>query len=75
MNEATGIDCTGTISVITDIKKYDTVEAALNQLIDGNSDLVMETIKESITYYLSLIHIFLSSVVSCGNLTIMDYEK
>ena len=42
MNEATGIDCTGTISVITDMKKYDTVEAALNQLIDGNSDLVME---------------------------------
>lgn len=54
MNEATGIDCTGTISVITDMKKYDTVEAALNQLIDGNSDLVMETIKESITYYSGL---------------------
>ena len=47
MNEATGIDCTGTISVITDMEKFDTVEAALNQLIDGNSDLVMETIKES----------------------------
>ena len=46
MNEATGIDCTGTISVITDMEKFDTVEAALNQLIDGNSDLVMETIKE-----------------------------
>ena len=45
MNEATGIDCTGTISVITDMEKFDTVEAALNQLIDGNSDLVMETIK------------------------------
>ena len=27
---------------------------ALNQLIDGNSDLVMETIKESITYYSGL---------------------
>ena len=37
MNEATGIDCTGTISVITDMEKFDTVEAALNQLIDGNS--------------------------------------
>ena len=54
MNEATGIDCTGTISVITDMEKFDTVEAALNQLIDGNSDLVMETIKESITYYSGL---------------------
>ena len=54
MNEATGIDCTGTISVITDMEKFDTVEAALNQLIEGNSDLVMETIKESITYYSGL---------------------
>lgn len=34
MNEATGIDCTGTISVITDTDKFDTVEAALNQLTD-----------------------------------------
>ena len=54
MNEATGIDCTGTISVITDTEKFDMVEAALNQLIDRNSDLVMETIKESITYYSGL---------------------
>ena len=30
MNEATGIDCTGTISVITDTEKFDMVEAALN---------------------------------------------
>ena len=30
------------------------VKAALNQLVDGNSDLVMETIKESITYYSGL---------------------
>ena len=52
MNEATGIDCTGTISVITDADKFDTVEAALNQLIDGNSALVMDTIEESITYYM-----------------------
>ncbi len=44
----------GTISVMTDTDKFDTVEAALNQLIDGNSDLVMETIKESITYYSGL---------------------
>ncbi len=54
INEASGIDCTGTISVITDMEKIDTVEAALNQRIDGNSDLVMETIKESITYYSGL---------------------
>ena len=54
MNEAAGIDCTGTISVITDTDKFDTVDAALNQLTDGNSDLVMETIKESITYYSGL---------------------
>ena len=54
MNEAAGIDCTGTISVITDTEKTDTVEAALNQLIDGNSDVVMENIKESITYYSGL---------------------
>ena len=54
MNEAAGIDCTGAISVITDADQFDTVEAALNQLIDGNSDLVMETIKESVTYYSGL---------------------
>jgi len=51
MNEATGMDCTGTISVITDPDKFDAVETALNQLIDGNRDLVMDTIAESITYY------------------------
>ena len=39
---------------MTDTDKFDTVEAALNQLIDGNSDLVMETINESITYYSGL---------------------
>ena len=54
MNEAAGVDCTGAISVITDAEQFDTVEAALNRLIDGNSDLVMETIKESITYYSGL---------------------
>lgn len=54
MNEAAAINCTGAISVITDADQFDTVEAALNRLIDGNSDLVMETIKESITYYSGL---------------------
>ena len=66
MNEATGIDCTGTISVITDMEKFDTVEAALNQLIDGNSDLVMETIKESITYYSGLQQLSFGGIVDRG---------
>lgn len=51
MNEACKMDCSGTISVITETDKADTIEASLNQLIDGNSDLVMDTIEESITYY------------------------
>ena len=51
MNEACGIDCSGTVSVMTETDKSDKVEAALNQLIDGNRDLVMDTIEESITYY------------------------
>ena len=51
MNEACKMDCSGTISVITEPDKADTIEASLNQLIDGNSDLVMDTIEESITYY------------------------
>ena len=51
MNEACEMDCSGTISVITETDKADTIEASLNQLIDGNSDLVMDTIEESITYY------------------------
>lgn len=40
MNEACGIDCSGTVSVMTETDKSDKVEAALNQLIDGNRDLV-----------------------------------
>lgn len=51
MNEACEMDCSGTISVIMEPDKADTIEASLNQLIDGNSDLVMDTIEESITYY------------------------
>ena len=48
INEGTGMDCTGTISVITDKDKFDTIETSLNQLIDKNSDLVMDTIEESV---------------------------
>ena len=51
MNEACKMDCSGTVSVITKTDKSDMIEASLNQLIDGNSDLVMDTIEESITYY------------------------
>ena len=51
MNETCGMDCSGTVSVIIETDKSDTIEASLNQLIDGNSDLVMDTIEESITYY------------------------
>ena len=51
MNDACEMDCSGTISVITEAEKADTVEASLNKLIDGNDDLVMDTIEESITYY------------------------
>jgi len=51
MNKACGMDCSGTVSVMTEADKFDTVEAALNQLTDGNNDLVMETIEERITYY------------------------
>ena len=51
MNEACEMDCSGTISVITEAEKADTVEASLNKLIDENSDLVMDTIEKSITYY------------------------
>mgnify|MGYP005863531433 FL=1 len=51
MNEACGMDCSGTVSVMAETNKSDTIEASLNQLIDGNSDLAMDTIEESITYY------------------------
>ena len=51
MNEACGMDCSGTVSVMAETNKSDTIEASLNQLIDGNHDLVMDTIEESITYY------------------------
>ena len=51
MNEACGMDCSATVSVMTETDQSDTVEASLNRLIDGNDDLVMDTIEESITYY------------------------
>ena len=51
MNEACEIDCSGAVSVITETDKSDTIEASLNQLIDGTGDLVMDTIEESISYY------------------------
>ena len=51
MNEACGMDCSATVSVMAETGKSDTVEASLNRLIDGNDDLIMDTIEESITYY------------------------
>lgn len=51
MNEACGMDCSATVSVMAETGKSDTVEASLNRLTDGNDDLVMDTIEESITYY------------------------
>ena len=51
MNEVCGMDCSATVSVMAETGKSDTVEASLNRLIDGNDDLIMDTIEESITYY------------------------
>ena len=51
MSEACGMDCSATVSVMAETGKSDTVEASLNRLIDGNDDLIMDTIEESITYY------------------------
>ena len=34
MNEACGMDCSGTVSVMAETNKSDTIEASLNQLID-----------------------------------------
>lgn len=51
MNEACGMDCSATVSVMAETGKSETVEASLNRLIDRNDDLVMDTIEESIAYY------------------------
>ena len=51
MNEACGMDCSATVSVMTETDQSETVEASLNRLIDRNDDLVMDTIEESIAYY------------------------
>lgn len=51
MNEACGMDCSGTVSVMTKTDESDRIEASLNQLIDGNRDLVMDALEDSITYY------------------------
>lgn len=51
MNEATGMDCTGTISIITDVNNTNMVESALYPIVDGNSDFVLETLEDSATYY------------------------
>lgn len=51
MNEACGMGCTGTVSVMAETDKSDMIEAALYQLIDGNRDFVLDTLEESVTYY------------------------
>lgn len=51
MNEACGMDCSGTVSVMDETDQSDAIEVSLNQLIDGNCDLVMDTIEESTAYY------------------------
>lgn len=51
MNEATGLDCTGTVSVITDAGNSEMIESSLYQLIGGNDDLVIKTLENSAAYY------------------------
>lgn len=51
MNEATELDCTGTISVITDTNNSEMIESSLYQLIDGNDDLVIKTLEDNAAYY------------------------
>ena len=51
MKEATGQDCTGTVSVITDTDNLNAVEASLYRLIDGNADMVVKTLEDSAAYY------------------------
>lgn len=51
MNEATGQDCTSTVSIITDTDNLDAIEANLYQLIDGNSGMVIKTLEDSVAYY------------------------
>ena len=51
MDEACGMDCTGTVLVMAEMDKSDMIEAALYQLIDGNRDFVLDTLEESVTYY------------------------
>ena len=51
MREATGLDYTGTVSVITDTDKLDMIETSLYQLIDGNRNFVLNTLSESVAYY------------------------
>lgn len=48
MYEATGIDYTGTIAIITDADKYESVELNLRQLVSGKSEFGVETFKEEL---------------------------
>ena len=74
INEATGMDCTGTISVITDQEQYQAVEAGLRQLLSGNSNFTLETIEEKINSLESMyqfvygVLLIIAVVITCFSL-------
>ena len=51
MHEATGLDCTGTVSVILILTMLIRLKPAYINFIDGNDDLVIKTLEDSATYY------------------------
>lgn len=74
LHDATGMDCTGTISVITDEEQYQTVEASLRQLLSGNSNFTLDTIEEKINSLESMyqfaygVLLLIAVVITCFSL-------
>ena len=74
MSEATGLDCTGTISIITDKEKYKSVEAGLRRQLSGNSNFTLETLEDQINsldsmyQYVFGVMLIIAVVIACFSL-------
>lgn len=74
MYEATGLDYTGAISVITDTEKYKSVESDLRQLISGRTELALKTFEEelnslnSVYQYTFGVMLIIAVIIACFSL-------
>lgn len=74
MREATGLDYTGSISVIIDKEKYKSVESDLRELLSGNSYFTLDTFEEEMNSLSSMyqytfgVMLIVAIVITCFSL-------